>query len=163
MRFFSPGMRSSKVRYWPGTANRLFTTFSHSKHFSLAGGAACQSCHALDAKAEYAKFFSSEVEASATPPAITFQSNFSPIPKTLCADCHKREVAATTARSAIVITRPGLQTICFDRSGFEVARVERGCATIAQFKRCDSDTLAQNRRWATRRKTPNHLGQKTYT
>jgi len=77
----------------PNSKSRPFTTFSHTTHFSLVGDAGCQTCHALDSKSQYAKFFSGENGAAAAHDATKFQSNFAPISKMLCAECHQPRVA----------------------------------------------------------------------
>ncbi|MDQ3199900.1 MAG: hypothetical protein M3Q46_12085 [Verrucomicrobiota bacterium] len=72
---------------------KSFTTFSHATHLSVVSDAGCQACHALDSKAEYARYFSgkSGMEASRNP--ALFASNFAPLSKTLCVQCHQPKVA----------------------------------------------------------------------
>jgi hypothetical protein len=77
----------------PNTKSHPFTTFSHTTHFSLVGDAGCQTCHALNPKAEYAKFFSRESGTAVAHDAVKFQSNFAPISKMLCAECHQPRIA----------------------------------------------------------------------
>jgi hypothetical protein len=69
--------------------NQPFTTFSHTTHFSLFGNTGCETCHSLNSKSEYAKYFSGETEALARRDPTRFQSNFNPLSKTLCIQCHR--------------------------------------------------------------------------
>ncbi len=77
----------------PNTKSRPFTTFSHITHLSLVGDAGCQTCHALNPKSQYAKFFSPHSETAAAPGDMKFQSNFSAVSKMLCAKCHQPRIA----------------------------------------------------------------------
>ncbi|MEO5721358.1 MAG: hypothetical protein ABIR71_07810 [Chthoniobacterales bacterium] len=77
----------------PDTASRPFTTFDHSTHFSLVGDQGCQKCHTLNAKSEYPRFFASQTASDTPGSAVKFQSNFAPISKILCAECHQPRVA----------------------------------------------------------------------
>ncbi|MEP6820865.1 MAG: hypothetical protein ABI946_00785 [Chthoniobacterales bacterium] len=77
----------------PDAAGRPFTTFDHSTHFSLVGDQGCQTCHTLNAKSEYPKFFTSQAGGDTPGAAMKFQSNFAPISKMLCAECHQPRVA----------------------------------------------------------------------
>ncbi|HEY2799293.1 MAG TPA: hypothetical protein VGI85_01770 [Chthoniobacterales bacterium] len=70
-----------------------FTTFRHTTHLSLFGNTACETCHSLNPKAEYAKYFSGPEEAVAEGEPSHFQSNFAPLSKTLCVQCHQPKVA----------------------------------------------------------------------
>ncbi|HEY1771089.1 MAG TPA: hypothetical protein VGG02_12630 [Chthoniobacterales bacterium] len=70
-----------------------FTTFRHATHLSLFGNTACQTCHALNPKADYAKYFSSEAASLAERAPDHFQSNFAPLSKTLCVQCHQPKIA----------------------------------------------------------------------
>lgn len=72
---------------------KTFTTFSHAAHLSLVGDAGCQTCHELNPKAEYAKFFSGPAAAEASRNPTFFASNFAPLSKTLCVQCHQKRVA----------------------------------------------------------------------
>ena len=77
----------------PNAKSRPFTTFSHTTHFSLIGDAGCQTCHVLNPKSEYAKFFSSASGSDTAHEGVTFQSNFAPISRMQCAECHQPRVA----------------------------------------------------------------------
>ncbi len=77
----------------PDAETRPFTTFNHSTHFSLVGDAGCQTCHTLNAKSEYPKFFARDPANPISGDAMKFQSNFAPISKMLCAECHQPRVA----------------------------------------------------------------------
>jgi hypothetical protein len=70
-----------------------FTTFRHATHLSLFGNTACQTCHALNPKADYAKYFSGEAASLAKRAPDHFQSNFAPLSKTLCVQCHQPKIA----------------------------------------------------------------------
>jgi hypothetical protein len=62
---------------------RAHYKYSHAPHLNLLGpGTECETCHALDKKADYAAAFKQ------TDPKI-FNSNFSKIGKKLCATCHQ--------------------------------------------------------------------------
>lgn len=64
-----------------------FTDFKHSRHFILMGDQGCATCHALDTEARYADGFGTNRD-----PAV-FHSNFRPIAKETCANCHKPSAA----------------------------------------------------------------------
>ena len=72
---------------------KTFTTFRHTTHLFLFGNTACATCHTIDAKADYAKYFRGETGALAARDPSKFQSNFSPLSKTLCIQCHQPKVA----------------------------------------------------------------------
>ncbi len=59
----------------------LVTTFSHSAHLSLLNPEGCLSCHSLDREADVAVGFKDRDPA-------TFASNFKPIGRNACTDCH---------------------------------------------------------------------------
>ena len=64
-----------------------FTRFRHEPHFGfLESGEGCLTCHSLDRSADYQKGFE-DFDPS------TFASNFKPVEKSLCADCHTAEAA----------------------------------------------------------------------
>lgn len=70
----------------------LFTVFDHTAHFSLVGNRGCQTCHRLAPESEYAKFFVSTDGALLDDPS-RFASNFAPLSKAVCAECHKPQIA----------------------------------------------------------------------
>jgi hypothetical protein len=72
--------------------HRPFTTFSHTTHFSLFGNTGCETCHSLNPKSEYAKYFTGETRMLAWRDPTQFQSNFNPLSKTLCIQCHRPQV-----------------------------------------------------------------------
>ncbi|MEO5717692.1 MAG: hypothetical protein ABIR29_03875, partial [Chthoniobacterales bacterium] len=72
---------------------KSFTTFRHTTHLFLFGNTACATCHTIDSKADYAKYFRGETGALAARDPSKFQSNFSPLSKTLCIQCHQPKVA----------------------------------------------------------------------
>ncbi len=66
------------------TERRALYKYSHVPHLNLLGpGSECETCHALDKKADYAAAFKQ------TDPKV-FNSNFSGIAKKLCATCHQQ-------------------------------------------------------------------------
>ncbi len=77
----------------PDGKSHPFTTFSHTKHFSLVGDAGCQTCHKLDPQSTYPKFFAEDEAGAPRRDPQKFQSNFAPMPKLLCAECHQPRVA----------------------------------------------------------------------
>lgn len=84
------------VNWLPAEAlphKKSFTTFRHTTHLSLFGNTACETCHTIDPKADYAKFFRGDEGALAAREPSHFQSNFSSLSKTLCIECHQPKVA----------------------------------------------------------------------
>jgi hypothetical protein len=69
-----------------------FTVFKHTAHFSLMGDQGCQRCHALNPDSTYSKYFTTDVSSPKRDPH-RFQSNFRPLSKELCAECHRPRVA----------------------------------------------------------------------
>ncbi len=63
-----------------------FTHFSHAAHFSLLDQKGCLTCHTLDSEATFLKSFEDF-------DPTTYQSNFAPIDRTTCAQCHVEEIA----------------------------------------------------------------------
>jgi hypothetical protein len=85
-----------RVQWLPAESvpkKKSFTTFRHTTHLSLIGNTACETCHTINPKAEYAKFFSGKTGALAERDPEHFQSNFAPLSKTLCMQCHQPRVA----------------------------------------------------------------------
>lgn len=74
-----------------GQVSRKHTHFSHGVHMNLLGGAgdACLKCHAMNPNADYASSFKG-LDAS------QFVSNFSPIRKEACMECHGAETKTQT-------------------------------------------------------------------
>jgi hypothetical protein len=70
-----------------------FTTFKHTSHFSLIGDKGCQTCHTLNPKSDYAKYFTGDTGSEANRDPHRFQSNFKPLAKAVCVECHKPKVA----------------------------------------------------------------------
>jgi hypothetical protein len=70
-----------------------FTVFKHTAHFSLMGDKGCQTCHALNPKSEYANYFTGDTGSEANRNPHRFQSDFKPVAKTVCIECHKPKVA----------------------------------------------------------------------
>jgi hypothetical protein len=71
------------VNWQPTRANEAtsFNRFSHTTHFSLSAGEACNRCHALNREADVLSSFK-EYDPQ------NFASGFADIPKKLCAECH---------------------------------------------------------------------------
>ena len=69
-----------------------FTVFNHTAHFSLLTDRGCQTCHRTDPASEYAKFFAPTDGALPDDPR-RFASNFAPLSKAVCVECHKPQVA----------------------------------------------------------------------
>ena len=70
-----------------------FTTFKHTSHFSLTGDKGCQTCHTLNPGSDYAKYFTGDTGSEANRDPHRFQSNFKPLAKAVCVECHKPKVA----------------------------------------------------------------------
>ncbi|MEO6873092.1 MAG: cytochrome c3 family protein [Chthoniobacterales bacterium] len=88
--------RVTQVNWLPTEAlpkKKGFTMFSHAAHLSLFGNTACETCHALNPKAQYAKFFSGEAGTLAERDPSHFESNFIPLSKAACVQCHQPKVA----------------------------------------------------------------------
>ncbi|MGH8094675.1 MAG: hypothetical protein ACREIF_14595 [Chthoniobacterales bacterium] len=87
---------SAAIRWVPVESEpkaQTFTTFSHAAHLSLVGDAGCQKCHQLNPKAQYARYFTGPAGAEANRDPALFVSNFSPLSKMLCLQCHQPKVA----------------------------------------------------------------------
>ena len=69
-----------------------FTVFKHTSHFSLIGDKGCQTCHVLNPKSDYARYFKID-NAEANRDPHRFESNFNPLTKAQCVQCHKPKVA----------------------------------------------------------------------
>ncbi len=86
----------TQVNWLPAEAQphqKSFTTFRHATHLSLFGNTACQTCHTINPQAEPAKFFRGETGALAERDPTQFQSNFLPLSKTRCVECHQPKIA----------------------------------------------------------------------
>ena len=55
--------------------------FSHAAHFSLLDEKGCMTCHIRDVEADYASGFNDR-------DPTTYQANFKPLPRQVCAECH---------------------------------------------------------------------------
>ena len=79
----------SLVNWAPRTEDTDFrhaTFFSHTTHFSMLDQEGCQTCHKIDPAAKYAASFEQR------DPHV-FASNFQPLEKAICADCHVKSEA----------------------------------------------------------------------
>ena len=70
-----------------------FTVFKHTAHLNLMGVKGCQTCHALNPKSDYAKYFTGDTGSEANRDPHRFQSDFKPVAKAVCIECHKPKVA----------------------------------------------------------------------
>jgi hypothetical protein len=68
-----------------------FTTFKHTSHFSVTGDKGCQTCHVLNPNSNYSNFFGGDTRSDADP--HRFESNFKPLLKAACIECHKPKIA----------------------------------------------------------------------
>ncbi|MFP6697999.1 MAG: hypothetical protein VCF08_14015 [Alphaproteobacteria bacterium] len=67
--------------YKPEDGLKTSTHFSHSAHFSLLGDKGCLTCHVRDDEADFAAGFKDRNPA-------TFNANFKPLNRQVCAECH---------------------------------------------------------------------------
>jgi len=65
------------------------TQFSHTAHFPLLNEKGCLTCHTVNRKAEFAAGYKDRNP-------MTFASNFKPISRQTCANCHTKEKAGDT-------------------------------------------------------------------
>jgi hypothetical protein len=72
-----------------GQVKDRLTAFSHAPHFGVVGAKGCLTCHQIDEKAKYQASY-------AQPDAAKFASNFSPLPRAVCVDCHNTKFAGET-------------------------------------------------------------------
>ena len=77
----------------PAPDDHPFTRFNHSAHFSVLTQTGCQTCHALDPQSGYAKYFTAAASGDLGQPPSTFESNFVPLTKALCVQCHTPRLA----------------------------------------------------------------------
>ncbi|MDI1319008.1 MAG: cytochrome c3 family protein, partial [bacterium] len=97
----------------PEPNHHKFTFFKHAAHFSLMGDQGCKTCHALDAKADYAAAFGTNRD-----PAI-FHSNFAPLSKDTCATCHQPGAAGASCQQCHNYHTGTLQTLRAPVSDFK--------------------------------------------
>jgi hypothetical protein len=89
------GDHQARVNWFPARPEphaHPLTVFNHTAHFSLLTDRGCATCHQLAPEAEYAKFFMPTDGALPKNPN-KFASNFAPLSETVCAQCHKPQVA----------------------------------------------------------------------
>ncbi len=72
-----------------GQGKDRLTAFSHAPHFGVVGVKGCLTCHRIDENAKYQASY-------AQPDAAKFSSNFSPLPRSVCVDCHNTKLAGET-------------------------------------------------------------------
>lgn len=70
----------------PDTHHQPFTRFSHTSHFSLLEEKGCLTCHTTDADADFQSGFKGN-------DPTTYASNFKPVDRLFCAQCHTSELA----------------------------------------------------------------------
>jgi predicted CXXCH cytochrome family protein len=75
------GHKVNWTAYKPEDGLKTSVHFSHSAHFSLLDERGCLTCHKRDRDADYAGGFKDRAPA-------TFQANFKPLPRAVCAECH---------------------------------------------------------------------------
>jgi len=80
------GLRVNWFAKQPVPGQQNFTRYSHTAHFPLLDERGCLTCHELNDKADFAAGFK-----DANP--HTFSSNFNPILRKVCAECHTKQVA----------------------------------------------------------------------
>ena len=72
-----------------GQVKDRLTSFSHAPHFGVVGANGCFTCHQIDDQAKYQASY-------AQPDAENFASNFKPLPRGVCVDCHNTKFAGET-------------------------------------------------------------------
>jgi len=75
------GQKVNWLTYKPEDGLKKSVRFSHAAHFNLVGKRGCMTCHKRDPKADYARGFKDRDPA-------TFNANFAPLPRAVCAECH---------------------------------------------------------------------------
>jgi hypothetical protein len=86
---------SRAVRWLPAApaANQHpFTTFAHQPHFSLLGDRRCELCHSIHTGSRFEESFLRPDHTLNTNPH-GFESNFTPISKAICVQCHAADKA----------------------------------------------------------------------
>jgi hypothetical protein len=69
-----------------GADSISFTNYSHTAHFNLTDDRGCVQCHVIDNGADYAAGFKHQNPHN-------YSSNFKPIERQFCADCHQSQLA----------------------------------------------------------------------
>jgi hypothetical protein len=89
----------SRTVHWfpaaPQPGQRLFTTFAHQPHFSLVADKQCQTCHSLQKGSRFQDSFLTPDHRPNTDPH-EFHSNFVPMSRSLCSECHTAEKAGSS-------------------------------------------------------------------
>ncbi|MEM7017570.1 MAG: hypothetical protein AAF512_09575, partial [Pseudomonadota bacterium] len=80
------GLEINWYAKWPTPHEQGFNRFSHTAHFSLLDPNGCLTCHQLDAEADYEASFDNRL-------VTNFSSNFHPMKKGQCLQCHTPEAA----------------------------------------------------------------------
>lgn len=77
-----------------GTSERPHTTFSHAPHLSLLGpDRSCRTCHLMDTTVDYAAYFEEPNRVE------NYISNFHPIRKEVCEQCHSPNQVSVTCQT----------------------------------------------------------------
>jgi hypothetical protein len=89
----------SRTVHWsmevPQPGQRPFTTFAHQPHFSLVAEKQCQTCHSFQKGSHYQDAFLTPDHRLNTDPH-KFDSNFVPMSRALCSECHTAEKAGAS-------------------------------------------------------------------
>jgi len=76
----------------PKEDRKPFTWFPHAAHFGMLREEGCQTCHHIDEKAAYQKSYE-DLDPT------TFQSNFQPLDRQICIQCHTADEAGDACMS----------------------------------------------------------------
>lgn len=77
----------------PEPNSHPFTRFSHTAHLSLMTEKGCQTCHVLNPSSKYGSYFQPADPTIASLDPSHFESNFAPLPKMECGQCHTARIA----------------------------------------------------------------------
>ncbi|MBT4488415.1 MAG: hypothetical protein HOC72_12790 [Rhodospirillaceae bacterium] len=75
------GFKVNWLDYRPKQGQKKSVRFSHTAHFSLLGEEGCLTCHMRDGEADFAGGYKDRNPK-------TFSSNFKPLARKICAECH---------------------------------------------------------------------------
>jgi hypothetical protein len=97
----------------PATDVHRFTRFDHGPHLNPLKAEGCTTCHKLDNEADFMGSFDDH-------DASSFVSNFAPVEKTVCAECHVAQAAGESC------------TTCHNYHVGVIVPVERGAEMAAE-------------------------------
>jgi len=83
------GLEVNWAPFQPLVGETKFTTFVHSTHFSSVGDDGCITCHQLNEDTQYQESYKGRDPHE-------FVSNFAPMKREICADCHVEKSAGDT-------------------------------------------------------------------